>query len=316
MNWLDLTKTSIIDPSTVDLEDATCFIPCWSPLGPLLRSIQAVGILNPPLVQARHDGTFIPVLGRRRLTAARHLGLAETSARIAPPEMPPTYGFELAFRDNVAHRTLDPASTAVVVRRLLELFPRQEVADRFLPALGMRPEGPRLERLRKIGGLEPPVLEALGTGRLLERTAALLTQRLPSERLALLNFAERLKLNANRAAEVISNVIDLAVFALVGVGDILSDSQLALIVEDENRSAPEKAAAVRVRLRRWKLPELTRREQEFHERLGKHGVPGKITVRPTANFEDERCSIEINAESWDETEEVLRLLHRIGEDRE
>jgi len=229
--------------------------------------------------------------------------------------MTSAHGFELAFWDNVAHRALDPASIAVVVTRLLELFPRQEVADRFLRALDIRPEGPRLERLRNIGGLEPRVLEALGTGRLLERTAALMVHRLPSERLALLDMVELLKLNANKAAEVIGHVIDLAVYTGVGVGEILADPQIAAILGDKDGSAPERAAAVRALLRERKFPELVQKEQEFHKRVGKL-TSRNIVVRPTTNFEDERCSIEIHADSWDEATMVLGLLHRIGDDGE
>jgi len=229
--------------------------------------------------------------------------------------MPSAHGFELAFWDNVAHRALDPASTAVVVRKLLELFPKQEVADRYLRALDIKPEGPRLERLRNIGGLEPRVLEALGTGRLLERTAALMVQCLPPERLSLLDMAELLKLNANKAAEVISHVIDLAVYTGVGVGEILADPQIAAIMGDEDRPTPERAAAVRGLLRERRFPELMQKEEQFHQRVGRL-ASRNIVVRPTPNFEDERCSIEIHADSWDEATMFLGLLHRIGEDVE
>lgn len=314
MNWLDQTKVALIDVSAVDLEDATYLVPCWSPLVPLLRSVQAVGILNPPAVQTRPDGTLVPVLGRRRLAAARHLGISTVRAKVMASDMPEAQGFELAVWDNLATRMFDAATTAVVVKRLLELFSRREIADRFLPVLGVKPEGPRLERLRAIGRLEPALLEALGTGRVQEKTAVLLTRLLPAERAALLDLADQLRLNANKTAEVVSHVTDLAVRTGTRVSHILCDPRVTSMANNEERPVPDRAGDVRALLKEWKFPELTSREREFHRRLSEMVLPPKVSVRPTRSFEDEGCSIEISAESWDEVEKILRALSDIGED--
>ncbi len=113
------------------LEDQTYLVPCYCDLSALVRSIEKVGVLNDPLVQERADGRVVPVAGRRRLQAAVALGWERVNVKMLPDEMSIADGFALAFWDNAPHRTFDTACTAVVVRRLLELFPREVAARNF-----------------------------------------------------------------------------------------------------------------------------------------------------------------------------------------
>ena len=174
MKWLANTRTTLFDPQEIDLRDRTYYIPCFADPAPLVKSLDSVGILNPPLLQELPGGRMIPVLGRRRLQAAVQLGISQTEVKIVSDRIPEAEGFAVALWDNFGHRTFDIASTAVVVRRLLDLLPRDVVADGFLPLLGVPARGPRLERLRAIGGLEEPVLQSLALGRIQEKTAFIL----------------------------------------------------------------------------------------------------------------------------------------------
>jgi ParB-like chromosome segregation protein Spo0J len=193
LKWLANTRTAVLDPHEIDLRDRSYFIPCFADPAPLVKSIDRVGILNPPLLQELPGGTIIPVLGRRRLQAAVHLGISRTEVKIVSDRIPEAEGFAVALWDNLGHRSFDIASTAIVVRRLLDLFPREVVADGFLPFLGVPARGPRLERLRAIGGLEEPVLQSLALGRIQEKSAFILTALSQEEQLSLLELTDGLR---------------------------------------------------------------------------------------------------------------------------
>ena len=75
-----------------------------------------------------------------------------------------------------------------MVRRLLDLIPREVVADDFLPLLGVPARGPRLERLRAVGGLVHPVLQALSLGRIQEKTAFALSALSSEDQVTLLTI--------------------------------------------------------------------------------------------------------------------------------
>jgi hypothetical protein len=311
LKWLANTRTAVLDPLEIDLLDRAYCIPCFADLAPLVKSIDSVGILNPPLLQELPGGKMIPVLGRRRLQAAVQLGKSRTEVKIVPDRISEAEGFAVALWDNFGHRTFDTASTAVVVRRLLDLFPRDLVAQHFLPLLGLPARGPRLERLRAIGGLEEPVLQSLALGRIQEKTAFILSALSSDEQGALMEMTDALGMNANKRAEVISHLVDLSIFHGKPILEFLRVEEARLIVHDEDVPRPERAASFRRLIRSWKFPELVNSEQEFQEWL--RGLPESegIVVRPAPGFESRECTVEIRTESREEAE---RILNRLKED--
>ena len=228
----------------------------------MVSSIERVGIINKPLVQEKSTGSLIPVLGRRRLKAASELGMASVESSMVPASMPEQDGFRIAFWDNV-HRLSDPACAAIVVKRLLELFSRESIAKEFLPVLGVPPRGPRLEYLKALGGLEETILQALSLGHIYEKTALLLSQLQPQERMALFAFSEELGLNANKKAEIIERLIDLSVFYSMLVLEFIETKEAQAVLADQDISVPERASRFRDFLRSCKFPELAIKEVEF-----------------------------------------------------
>ncbi len=308
MKLLENTRTGFFDPHEIDLLDRTYYIPCFADLTPLVKSIESVGILNPPLLQEQADGRVVPVLGRRRLQAVLQLDIAKVEVRIISDRISETEGFVLALWDNLGHRPFDTACTAVVVRRLLDLFPVEVVAQDFLPPLGVPARGPRLQRLRAIGGLDDQVLKALYAGRIQEKTALILSALSPEEQDALLELTEMLGMNANRRAEVIGYLYDLSVFHGRPIMEFLNEEEAQSIVKDEDVPIPERAARFRRLIRSWKFPGIVNGEREFESWL--RGLPksDRIVVHQTQGSESHECTVEIRTESREEAERILRRL--------
>lgn len=304
------TRTALFDPHEIDMEDRSYYIPCFADLDPLVKSINTVGILNPPLVQELAGGKLIPVLGRRRLRAAQQLEMSAIEVKIVSDRISEAEGFVLALWDNLGHRTFDAACTGVVVKRLLDLIPREVVADEFLPFLSVPARGPRLERLRAIGGLGHSVLRALSLGRIQEKTAYALSALSSEEQVALLELTQTLGMNANKTAEVIGHLSDLSVFQGKPILEFLYDEEARSVILDEEIPVPERAARFRRLLRSWKFPELVNSEQKFQEWLRCLPETERIVVRPAAGFETRECTVEIRTESRAEVERILKRLKR------
>jgi len=290
------------------LEDSAYLIPCFEDMLPLVESVRRMGVINPPVLQRTPRGVLIPVLGRRRLDAAREAAIRQVETKILPAEMPETDGFELAFWDNLARRTFDTACSAYLVKRLLDLFPRDVVAEDFLPVLGIPPKGPRLERLSAIGGLEFPVLKALSCGKIHEKTAAILAELNPEDRETVMGLVDGLHLNANKAAEIVSSLHDLSVFHGKAISELIRDQQFRSILHDAESSVPDKASRFRELIRSWMFPELVAREHAFDS--WRRNLIGKdrIQVRPVPAFESEECFIEVRAGNRLEAERIVAKI--------
>lgn len=306
---LDGMRIVTVGPSNVDLEDTTYRVPFYGENGPMRESVRRFGIVNPPVIQQRPDRRWIAVLGRRRLEAAFAVGIDSCEAKALPDEITESEAFALALWDNLSHRSLDRAATAVVVKRLLDLFPIGRAAEEFLPALGVPSRGPVIERLRRIGGLPDFVLERLASGRILEKTAALMTDLREDDRNALLGVADELTLNANKTAEVVEHLTDLAMVGNTTIRELLADPECVAILDDPRCGGPEKAERFRELLRRRKFPEFTAREEEFAEWAAVVREETGAIVRPTQSFEDETVFVEITAASRGDAEALLSRLH-------
>ena len=308
MNWLEHTRACTINADKIDLTDRTYYLPCFSGLESLANSIGQVGIVNKPVLQERPSGGLIPVIGRRRLQAASELGMASIEVRVISDSMPEEDGFLMAFWDNVFHRRFDHTCTAVIVKRLLELYPRDVVAKQFLPVLGVPPRGPRLEQLRALGSLEEPVLKALALGRIHEKTAFLLSRLQPHERVGLLEFTEDLGLNANKKAEVIERLIDLSVFHEQPVLEFIQTADAQAALADQDIPLPERADRFRDLLRSWKFPELAKKEAEFLAWSETLPRSDRVSVRPSRSVEVERYDIEIRSDSRNDVEKLISKI--------
>lgn len=310
MNWLDRTTTSILDPREVDLTDLTYEIPSFGDSGDIEKAIRTIGIVNAPVVQGHPTRGIIPVIGRRRIEAAKSLDWSEILVRWVSPDMPDQDGYRLSFWDNCT-RVNDPATRAYVVKRLLDLFPREVVCSDFLPCLGVPPKGPRIERLRRIGGLERPILEALAAGRLLEKTAVTLSYMDEQDRISMLSLAQSLRLNANTSDEVIGGLHDLAVMQQKRVPEIIASEQIRLVLEDRDRPVPERATEFRRLLQSMRLPELEARESEFREWCERIDVPPNMKIRHAPAFETEECTIEVRVAGRDEARKIVEALGKL-----
>lgn len=308
VNWRKDTRLTKLALSQIDLDDTMYLAPSYEDLGLLKESIQRIGIVNPPMAQERPGMPAIPVLGRRRLLAANSLGFDAAEVVVVDERVSTQELYAAVFWDNVERVGVNPATKAYVCRRLLELFQVEEVARDFLPALGVSPTGPRLDRLRSVGGLDERTLDALGHGAIDERTAGLLTDLGSSEREALLDLGETLRLNANKTRELVSTLADLSVFQATSVRELLDDPSIESVLKDPDTPTPEKAETIRKIVRGLRFPEIVGKEREFEKQFGFLTRDSKIVVSPTPGFEDERCVIRVPCDSWDDAEEALRNL--------
>ncbi|MFH1117066.1 MAG: ParB N-terminal domain-containing protein [Pseudomonadota bacterium] len=293
MNWLDHTRLHVVEPHEVNFSNDAFRIPNYSDSTALRESIRRMGILNRPVVQEHASDGIVTVLGRRRLQAAVDLGVREVQVLVVSADMPVSDGFILAFMDNAAHRSFDAASTAVIVKRLLGLFPIETVAREYLPVLGVPPIGPRLERLRRLGGLEERALKLLALGRISEKTAVVLTQMDPRNRSLLLDVLDNLGMNANKNAEIVEYLFDLSICEGRELSGLIQDGPFREVLADRDVPAPERARRFRDLVRARKFPELVEKEREFREWYAGLPLAPGTTVRPAQSFENGECTIEI-----------------------
>jgi hypothetical protein len=300
-------RTITVNQSEIDLENMDFHVPSFESLDPLVASIEQVGILHPPVVKRIAERRFIPVLGRRRLEAVFELKAHSLEVRVVDPSQTCDQTFIMAFWDNLERIKRDISVKAYVVKKLFELVPRDTLAKKIFPFLDVSSKGPKLERLKRIGGLERPLLSALSSGRLQEKSAAILSELPGVQRLSLMKLISGLGLNANKAFEVISHLFDLSIYLGEPITDMLSRPETEEIINDSRLTVTEKASQFRNLITKWAFPDITENRQVFDNWVQDIRPPRNVTLRPGQSFEDDSVTIEIRLDSRSKAEDFLNL---------
>ncbi len=299
--------TTTVSQSQLDLENMDFHVPTFESLDPLVASIEQIGVLHPPVVKETADHCFIPVLGRRRLEAVSVLKAHSFEVRVVDPMQTDDQTFIMAFWDNLERIKRDPAVRAYVVKRLLELIPRETLAKTIFPFLDISSKGPKLEKLRKIGGLETSLLAALSRGRLQEKSAGILSELPGDQRISLMKLIDELGFNANKAFEVISHLFDLSIYLGEPITNLLARPEADQIINDYHLTVTEKASQFRNLITRWAFPDITENRRIFDKWVQDIRPPRNVTLRPGQSFEDESVTIEIRLDSRSRAKDFLNL---------
>jgi hypothetical protein len=300
------TKLETIELSRVNLNDKRYIIPCNQSTEKLVASIREIGIINAPHCQETDSNRLIPVLGYRRLCAAAELGWEEIQVRVIGKTCPEPLCFEASFRDNISHRPLDPASRAWALKRLTELFPMDEVVGRFLDALDLPPQGPRIQRTLKIAELGDKAFWALANGRIHERTAYAMAFRTTEEQNLLMDVTNLANLNRNKSSQLIESIIDIAVLNVSKVESVLEQGAMERIagISDPRQRAKELMDFI------FEIadPDYHRKRYEHERWVNSLNLPANVSVAPAESFEDPSIRISIRERSMETAKRTVERL--------
>ncbi len=218
--------------------------------------------------------------------------------------------YEACFWDNIGHRKLDASSRAQCLRRLMELFPRLDVIQRFLPFLGVPSQGPKIERLLRIGALCEEALSNLALGRIHERTAFAMSFRPKHEQQFLMRLINESGLNLNNASQVIEDLIDIATAREMEIENIIAEFDTKDISNPEVGRVYD-GKELKKAVKRIKDPEFET-TREGHEAWVKSlNLPRLVKITPANSFEDKSINMMVTFKSRDELELGLKEIKEI-----
>lgn len=308
MKWHENTQTLMMSLTEINLSDRTYYLPCFDGLDDLVESVKRVGILSPPFVTRNEHGQMIPVTGRRRLMAALRAEAESTAVREVRSCVSECDLVDLVFWDNLWRIRGNLVCAAIMIERLFQALPSQVVAEQYMQWMGIPPRGPRVARLRSIANLEERCLRDIWAGRILEKTAALLTRLTHEERSVILDFCFHFGWNANKNAEIVQSLYDVSIFRNRPVVEIISEISETIQKKYPDAVLSQKADNMRELIKSMKSPDLDHHESLFHEWRDNLELPSNILVRHAQSFESEALTIELKVNSKEQAEELIKKI--------
>ena len=300
----------------IDWEDTSCLI-TYGPLPDTLRrSIQAVGLLQIPLLQGRRHGGFRIVSGSRRLLICRELGLEPITCQILDESLSPGACLRLSVYDNVATRVLNPVERSLVLAKMVASFPRPQVIGEFMPLLDLEPSITLLSRYLELLRLEKDLLDALADGRLHERTASALAPLKPTDRRALFALFGEFSFSVSVQREIIELAVEIGEREGMAPAEVLQADAIAALHREERRPARHRAEEIRRYLQGRRTPRLTARRERFLKEAQELGLPSGVRLVPPPHFEGPQWRLECTFQRGKDLVKTLRTVAAVAEQPE
>ncbi len=301
-----------INLAEVDFGDLTFVVSYGFDLERLKASVQALGLLCPPVLRRRHDGRFQVICGYQRLLVLAQLRWSEIPARLVQEEMPATWCLEASLQDNACGRGFNAMEAALMIDRLLRHFDADTVRRTHLPLLGLPPSRQQLQKVQSLLVLEAPWQELAAQNRLTTEAAVLMSQWAAPDRGAILPWFQGLHLSHSKQLELLEYLATLSRRAGNSPAAWLERPELVNLREDTVLAETEKSNRLWETLRGWCFPRASRAQAQFQHhlkalRLYQH--PEMRLIPPPA-FEDSSFRLELR---FHDRSQLARQLQQLQE---
>jgi ParB family chromosome partitioning protein len=303
------TRIHAIFLSTIDSSDRTCLLcPHVSPDTVLLQSIQNVGLVNPPLVSDKKDGTFGIVCGFRRIEACKMLGWREIDVRMLQEEHAPSDLLQIAIWDNRSHRTLNVVEQARGIHKLSPFIPQEEHIDVFSSLLGFPPNKKVFQKIKQIGSLPEKVQIGILEDKISMEAAVSLGKLASADALLLFQLLANLKMSQNKQKELITLISEIAAIEELKISDVLRHLDIQAIMERPNLNRNEKSATIRKKLKQRRFPSVVKAEVRFKKAVKELRLDDSIHITPPPYFEGQSYVLRLNFKSLEDLDDCCKRL--------
>ncbi len=302
------TKTEQINIKDIDFRQKPYFLRFGRPTTVLEDSIKAVGIINPPLLNASNNSLSI-ITGYGRILAAKNLDLSYIPCQIATEkDISHTDSLFINLYDNLVSRGFNTVEKAMALSRLEPYITKNEIIKKYMPALGLRGDNYTLDLYLKIERqLDDNMKTCLINNIVSFKTLiSMFKQNMSPQDISMTgNFISRLRLNFNYQRQLIDMLSDLSMAKGTSVAEILADPRLKDILADANTNQPQKSRNVIDYLKELRYPQLSRAKTRFGKEVASLKLPAKVHIKAPPFFEAEGFRLEVD---FNDGEELISIL--------
>lgn len=300
--------TDSIQLREIDRNDTEFLLSYGYDLKPLKQSLDRAGLINPPVLRNKAGSGFQIVCGFRRVEALAGLSVSSFPCRILPPGIDEKECLLLNLYDNISHRVFNPIEKSMTIQRLETFFPEEKIIADFLPLLEVNPHKSQLEMFRPLCTLENSIKDAVVAGVIDLHTAFKLAPMDAQNRETLKSLLIILRLSVSKQAALIEYICEIALRENISGKDVVTNSGIQSVLEDEHLNLPQKADAILRYLRERRYPQLTAKEKAFKQHCKELKLPSDVQFIPPPNFEGNRYCLTLHFASVQQLREQLSGL--------
>lgn len=254
--------------------------------GDLVASVREHGILQPPLVIAKEDDTFVALSGLRRLQALRQAGGEKTLCRVVAADIEKRTLLQLILEEHRWHSPLTASEKAFFLVLAKRFLPPDSLSE-FYPLLALPQRSQEAARLLTLAGLPSEILGSAHDGRISVTTAQALAALSPEDQRAVFTRLTAIQLSDNkqkRFFQLLTEAHDLRQETLAA---ILELPEITIIFTDKQMNPPQKAGRLLDALTALATPESSMAERRFQKWQSTLALPAGARVEHSPAFEND-----------------------------
>jgi ParB family chromosome partitioning protein len=299
-----------VDVKDITLHQGACCMSFGFDVKPLIRSIERIGLINPPIVMKERQGRAEIISGYRRILALKSLGWDRIPCRI--PSISALDGLLVNLYENLSTRDLNLVEKGMILSRLTAWLPTTEILLRYMPLLNLPSHEPILTFFVRLETeLDGQTKHRLIQGRLSLQGIRMLLDLEPSSRFPLLDLITTLRLNVNQQKKLMEYLVDISKRDSLSISQLLQDPKITEIRTDEALNTPQKARAVLRFLRASRFPILVNAEKVFKRNVSRLGLPEGIEIVPSPFFESSKYQLKAVFTNGKELREKIEAMSRV-----
>ncbi len=270
------------------------------------NSIQAHGVINPPILKAQ-GAQFIIVAGFKRIDACRQIGLQEMRCHVLPPEADPEHCARIAIIDNATQRDLNLIEQANAISLLSRLHSTEDQLVLAARACGLSVNERMVQKLRNVGRMPAELRLGLLQG-FIAFPVALQLYQIGDQRLiqAITNLLKELKMGLNRQREMVDWIVAILRRDGIGIDELLHSGDMFNIRMNSDLDHRQKAQGMRSLIKKKRFPAITQYERQYNKMVRALKLSKGTRLLAPPHFEGQTYSFQFDFQSYEE----LLIKHR------
>lgn len=283
----------------------------------LYRSIKNIGLLHPPIVLKRSDGSYHLICGRARLEVYQQVWPNQTmiTALILDEDTNIPKILACILKDQLVANNISLMEKAYFFEIVLKHMELEEAIDNFAPSFPEKIHAHRIQTLQLLLKLETDLQMSVHEGKLGEKTALELLKLVSQDRLTLHSIFQTLELGGGKQKRLLALSKDLAFRQDKSITDLLATSDFKEILDHPEMNHPQKVANLFSTFQKQLFPQSRAAEESFLKNVTTMNLPESCTVSHSPAFEKEEVSIVLHFKSLKDLEQRVSGIKELMDNK-
>ena len=303
--------------SKIDTADLTYQVSNPGKNQELVASLEAIGLINPP-ISIQTGEKYKIVSGFRRIHAVQDLGWEVIPSLVLSCQTTDRKCAQIAIGDNTTSRNLDVVEQARALKVLEACVSNdREVLIAFAAKIGLPLNLPLIEKLNLVNSMSTVFRDGMTLGALALPTAIKLHHWKNAEAAVKLgNLLIELNLSLNRQREMIEWFEGILARESTTIDNILEYLGINRILSDRNLDRRNKIDTIRSLLKKQRYPSIVAMENHYSKLLKQLQLPKGCQVISPPFFEGNIYSVKIDFSTPSQLIRLLGQIHNLAQRKE